>query len=98
MPRIPGSASGLRVTPCMTAPETLRAAPTMTASRVRGMRLATAAGPKPSVEPPNAERMRSEEHTSELQSRGHLVCRLLLEKKKETTRTKQEYRAYVNCK
>src|SRR5437870_7097365 len=27
-------------------------------------------------------RGRSEEHTSELQSRGHLVCRLLLEKKK----------------
>src|SRR5690625_5429748 len=30
---------------------------------------------------------RSEEHTSELQSRGHLVCRLLLEKKKKTRRT-----------
>src|SRR5690625_5851080 len=29
------------------------------------------------------KRMRSEEHTSELQSRGHLVCRLLLEKKKK---------------
>src|SRR6266702_8181562 len=29
-------------------------------------------------------RRRSEEHTSELQSRGHLVCRLLLEKKKNT--------------
>src|SRR5690625_6787424 len=28
------------------------------------------------------DRARSEEHTSELQSRGHLVCRLLLEKKK----------------
>src|SRR5207253_3734077 len=28
---------------------------------------------------------RSEEHTSELQSRGHLVCRLLLEKKKHTS-------------
>src|SRR2546429_1129411 len=28
-------------------------------------------------------RMRSEEHTSELQSRLHLVCRLLLEKKKK---------------
>src|SRR5215510_7552973 len=28
---------------------------------------------------------RSEEHTSELQSRGHLVCRLLLEKKKKVT-------------
>src|SRR5690625_6199852 len=27
---------------------------------------------------------RSEEHTSELQSRGHLVCRLLLEKKKSS--------------
>src|SRR5690625_6122979 len=27
---------------------------------------------------------RSEEHTSELQSRGHLVCRLLLERKKRT--------------
>src|SRR5439155_8645651 len=30
---------------------------------------------------------RSEEHTSELQSRGHLVCRLLLEKKKNTTQS-----------
>src|SRR5690554_7672094 len=30
-------------------------------------------------------RMRSEEHTSELQSRPHLVCRLLLEKKKKQT-------------
>src|SRR2546427_5524393 len=29
-----------------------------------------------------AERMRSEEHTSELQSQSNLVCRLLLEKKK----------------
>src|SRR5437870_9069090 len=29
-----------------------------------------------------ADGLRSEEHTSELQSRGHLVCRLLLEKKK----------------
>src|SRR5690606_41775240 len=31
-------------------------------------------------------RGRSEEHTSELQSRENLVCRLLLEKKKQTTR------------
>src|SRR5690554_7185706 len=29
--------------------------------------------------------LRSEEHTSELQSRPHLVCRLLLEKKKKNT-------------
>src|SRR5437660_9558607 len=32
-----------------------------------------------------ADKARSEEHTSELQSRGHLVCRLLLEKKKKKT-------------
>src|SRR5215208_8446335 len=32
-----------------------------------------------------SHRWRSEEHTSELQSRGHLVCRLLLEKKKNKT-------------
>src|SRR5690625_5757272 len=31
--------------------------------------------------------LRSEEHTSELQSRGHLVCRLLLEKKKKNQKT-----------
>src|SRR3712207_8549533 len=33
--------------------------------------------------------VRSEEHTSELQSRQYLVCRLLLEKKKNTTPTLQ---------
>src|SRR5437660_9038125 len=32
--------------------------------------------------------LRSEEHTSELQSRGHLVCRLLLEKKKKKKKEK----------
>src|SRR2546422_1743138 len=34
--------------------------------------------------PSHNEAMRSEEHTSELQSRLHLVCRLLLEKKKKS--------------
>src|SRR3712207_7083877 len=33
---------------------------------------------------------RSEEHTSELQSRQYLVCRLLLEKKKKTKKTKNK--------
>src|SRR5436305_7584788 len=33
---------------------------------------------------------RSEEHTSELQSRPHLVCRLLLEKKKKKKKIKTE--------
>src|SRR5690554_7313255 len=32
-------------------------------------------------------KIRSEEHTSELQSRPHLVCRLLLEKKKKKKKT-----------
>src|SRR5690625_5512977 len=43
------------------------------------------AGQQPHVK----KEWRSEEHTSELQSRGHLVCRLLLEKKKHTL---SEYR------
>src|SRR2546422_6278965 len=37
--------------------------------------------------------VRSEEHTSELQSRLHLVCRLLLEKKKKTA--EQPPRAHI---
>src|SRR5439155_8331758 len=37
----------------------------------------------------NGSETRSEEHTSELQSRGHLVCRLLLEKKKDKGRDVQ---------
>src|SRR5437660_10669039 len=52
----------------------------------RGRRLA--AGPEHQAQPACGARFlrgpsrdRSEEHTSELQSRGHLVCRLLLEKK-----------------
>src|SRR5690625_6504568 len=39
-------------------------------------------GEKQWTEPMELAADRSEEHTSELQSRGHLVCRLLLEKKK----------------
>src|SRR2546421_3639968 len=41
---------------------------------------------KPAVDE-NTFRLRSEEHTSELQSRSDLVCRLLLEKKKKSTRS-----------
>src|SRR3712207_8644443 len=40
--------------------------------------------------PPSATTTRSEEHTSELQSRQYLVCRLLLEKKK-TQRVRPKY-------
>src|SRR5438309_8429814 len=40
---------------------------------------------------------RSEEHTSELQSQFHLVCRLLLEKKKQTTRLFPGFGLLVPC-
>src|SRR5437870_10974319 len=40
---------------------------------------------------------RSEEHTSELQSRGHLVCRLLLEKKKYNNR-RTSFKIYLDIK
>src|SRR5690625_6927607 len=48
---------------------------------LRGHRQRAGGGRAP-LGPDRSERGRSEEHTSELQSRGHLVCRLLLEKKK----------------
>src|SRR5438034_7936335 len=40
--------------------------------------------------------MRSEEHTSELQSHSDLVCRLLLEKKKKKNNKKKENENYTN--
>src|SRR3989442_11728003 len=40
------------------------------------------------------DEVRSEEHTSELQSRPHLVCRLLLEKKKKKNQSNQPLIAY----
>src|SRR2546422_1934172 len=42
-----------------------------------------------------AREPRSEEHTSELQSRLHLVCRLLLEKKKKNKRTTRRTRTTI---
>src|SRR5690625_3381626 len=53
-------------------------------ARDLAVRLATSAGRRLDDAVPwaDAHLPRSEEHTSELQSRGHLVCRLLLEKKK----------------
>src|SRR5687768_18232135 len=61
-----------------------RSTPPSAASSPR-VRRASASSPPPSSIPPRASCAcnRSEEHTSELQSRLHLVCRLLLEKKKK---------------
>src|SRR5258708_20543882 len=63
-----------------------RSVGTRNADRSRGMDRTTTAEiklPPGGVVPENLIReLRSEEHTSELQSPDHLVCRLLLEKKK----------------
>src|SRR3712207_8895027 len=45
---------------------------------------------------PNQDPARSEEHTSELQSRQYLVCRLLLEKKKKDTHSNTSHCAYCS--
>src|SRR3989442_11973943 len=48
-----------------------------------GFEMSTEARGEPSAATSSRYAERSEEHTSELQSRPHLVCRLLLEKKKK---------------
>src|SRR5437660_11704361 len=69
-------------------PRDLHSFPTRRSSDLR--RPGAAGRPRPTSAPPREPgrgwrpgRRRSEEHTSELQSRGHVVCRLLLEKKKD---------------
>src|SRR5439155_23636408 len=57
------------------------AAPGIASRRTR--RCARTCSRRPTKRSTPSTRARSEEHTSELQSRGHLVCRLLLEKKKK---------------
>src|SRR5690625_5785888 len=58
------------------------AAPEIDAQVLERSRGAVRAAYQSAAEDPE-HRLRSEEHTSELQSRGHLVCRLLLEKRKK---------------
>src|SRR5687767_15586696 len=58
----------------------------------------TARTPGPGPPPRPSERGgRSEEHTSELQSLAYLVCRLLLEKKKNTNHTTATTGKYATC-
>src|SRR5207253_10664310 len=84
------STHGLRSSPFSTAFFATRPAPIITlgldvfvqlvmaAMTTEPCSIAACGGAATAVPPPE---LRSEEHTSELQSRGHLVCRLLLEKK-----------------
>src|SRR5947208_7982482 len=61
---------------------------TTAAKRAAGTMFRAASTSSKAKTPENLARRRSEEHTSELQSPDHLVCRLLLEKKK----TRSPYR------
>src|SRR3989442_10997507 len=62
---------------------TLFRSPSSFRSRLERTRLRLRSAIPSSSSRPRAAESRSEEHTSELQSRPHLVCRLLLEKKKK---------------
>src|SRR5687767_15346597 len=53
--------------------------------RSDGARICCSSAASRSADVLNTRRLRSEEHTSELQSLAYLVCRLLLEKKKNQT-------------
>src|SRR5215813_14717028 len=86
---LPGRASDPAVAPLpSTAPRRL---PSRRAPR------APRPGRTPRREALDAAR-RSEEHTSELQSRPHLVCRLLLEKKKKKTKQKNNKKTKTKTK
>src|SRR2546427_7940445 len=65
------------------------------------VRLKTHNFPVPAQTVPSLRAIRSEEHTSELQSQSNLVCRLLLEKKKKSRKDSQtslDFRhTYTNC-
>src|SRR3712207_7635214 len=80
----------------MSAPPFLRGTylPTRRAkstARRRASRWSRRQASPPPTSPAGGEE-RSEEHTSELQSRQYLVCRLLLEKKKNISLLRQSYR------
>src|SRR2546430_4637906 len=67
-------------------PPNVRHAPARLLGSARSRPVSTATA-VPQFEPELSRWIRSEEHTSELQSQSNLVCRLLLEKKKKTERT-----------
>src|SRR2546430_4266442 len=64
------------------APRTASQGDVYTLANVLALGLLDRGVPRAGGRPPDALTLRSEEHTSELQSQSNLVCRLLLEKKK----------------
>src|SRR3712207_8271596 len=77
------------IRPPVMAPTTLPTPPCTAAPPMKAAAMASSSKLKPAVGPAWLSRpaKRSEEHTSELQSRQYLVCRLLLEKKKTEENT-----------
>src|SRR3712207_6949934 len=78
-----GASAGSRS--CSAGPRTRRRAASSPSARRRGFAPAARCRSRGGAPP------RSEEHTSELQSRQYLVCRLLLEKKKNTSLIPEHY-------
>src|SRR2546422_7243034 len=70
---------------CRSISPSLANVPLAGAAWMSGSSFCGGSGPAVCRHAPIATHRRSEEHTSELQSRLHLVCRLLLEKKKKRT-------------
>src|SRR5690625_7078814 len=93
VPAISPSGPQPPIFPAAPSPPISRATPFRFAPLVRSPTRHTASGRAHSTssQPPPSPSTRSEEHTSELQSRGHLVCRLLLEKKKKLARNHLPY-------
>src|SRR5690625_5404060 len=87
-PRSGHSGGPPRITPPQASDRSLRVAILCSAAKsavTAKLFWSAASDAEPTASPASSAssvRCRSEEHTSELQSRGHLVCRLLLEKKK----------------
>src|SRR5262249_59767558 len=65
-------------------PPTIVASASRTCGEIASFRKRTDPSTMAALQPVDAPRLRSEEHTSELQSLTNLVCRLLLEKKNNT--------------
>src|SRR2546430_5759053 len=83
------TSSSLMFTPSLSAYEGSSACSASTNAAVPPPRCTSAMTCRVSVVLPEASGPRSEEHTSELQSQSNLVCRLLLEKKKNTAHTNE---------
>src|SRR3712207_7340754 len=80
--RVPGGRGGSDTEPSGAGPTLERGAQARGGAAPDARRVRRAALPRARPAGVQARAVRSEEHTSELQSRQYLVCRLLLEKKK----------------